>query len=213
MAKNKRKSFSKVTVSSPVLTNLDKIPPKLDILENNLSSEKVIEIPQDLKIENIDANTEEPKFSDEVYKNIKDYEYQLSLGILCLGESINTNELEILTKSEITDELEVLTKSEITDELEVLTKSEITDEFEILTKSEIITELEILTKLEETNKLEIVNHSGEIIVSEIDNNQDKNISNDKKNTIELTEIKILNEETIQSNNKSINCGRKYCCIL
>jgi hypothetical protein len=207
MAKNKRKSFSKVTVSSPVLTNLDKIPPKLDILENNISSEKVIEIPQDLKIENIDANTEEPKFSNEVYKNLKDYEYKLSQGILCLGESINTNELEVLTKSEITTELEVLNKPEITDEFEILTKSEITDEFEILNKSEI------LTKLEETNKLEIVNNSGEIIVSEIDNNQDKNISNDKKNTIELTEIKILNEETIQSNNKSINCGRKYCCIL
>jgi hypothetical protein len=223
MAKNKRKSFSKVTVSSPVLTNLDKIPPKLDILENNLSSEKVIEIPQDLKIENIDANTEEPKFSDEVYKNIKDYEYQLSLGILCLGKSIN--ELKVLTKPEITTELkvltisEILTKSEITAESEILTKSEITEELEVLSKleitteSEITAELEVLTKLEEINKLEIVNQSGEIIVSEIDNNQDKNISNDKKNTIELTEIKILNEETIQSNNKSINCGRKYCCIL
>ena len=111
MAQNKRKSFSKVTVSSPILTNLDKIPPKLDILENNLSFEKVIEISQDLKTENIDANTEEPKFSDEVYKNLKDYEYQLSLGLLYLGKNIN--ELEVLTKPEITNELEVITKQEI----------------------------------------------------------------------------------------------------
>ena len=165
MAKNKRKSFSKVTVSRPVLTNLDKIPSKLDILENSLSSEKVIEIPQDLNTNTINVNTEEPKFSDKVNKNLRDHEYKSSQGLLYLGESNNVTESEVLTKQEETTELEVLTKQE------------------------------------------------EIIVSEIDNKQDKNISNEKKNTIELTEVKILNEDTIQSNNKSINCSRKYCCIL
>jgi hypothetical protein len=219
MAKNKRKSFSKVTVSRPVLTNLDKIPSKLDILQNNLSSEKVIEIPQDLNTNTIDVNTEEPQFSDKVNKNLKDYEYKLSQGLLYLGENINTTELEetteleILTKQEETTELEILTKQEETTETEVLTKQEETTETEVLTKQEETTETEVITKQEEINKLEIANQSGKIIVSEIDNKQDKNISNDKKNTIELTEVKILNEETIQSNNKSINCSRKYCCIL
>jgi hypothetical protein len=187
MAKNKKKSFSKVSVSSPILNSseneqikvaeLNTITPKLDVDENKLLSKEVIELPNAVT-------------SDEFTETIK---------------SLETSELT-KTKETLCNE-DNRKVSETNLDIEYRKNDEVIA-FEIV-EPEVTLEHKLdknISSNEEKNIVELT----EIQIKY----EEQNISNnDKKNSVELTEIQIINEESVTPNKNSTNCGRKYCSIL
>jgi hypothetical protein len=207
MAKNKRKSFSKVTVLQPETnTTLNITENKLESLEDTKLSTEITnnEIIEQIKTFELKEDKEnlDKILNIEVIEKLNDYNNLLSQGILCQQENI--------IQSNNIDE----NKSKLSLE------KELNDDQYIIINEENINEL--LKEKEENNCIDEKINTTEI--KEI-KTEEKNISNTEKNIIELneikkeenkiemTEIKIESQETQTSKNKSISCGRKFCSIL
>jgi len=210
MAKNKRKSFSKVTVVRPETnTTLNLTENQLQSLEDTklsteITNNEIVEEMKSLELkeckENLEENLEktlEETFSMEVIEKLNDYNNMLS-------------QQENIKQSYNIDE----NKSKLSLE------KELTDEQYIIINDENINEL--LKEKEENNCID--EKINTIEIKEI-KTEEKNISNTEENIIEIKEIKtvenkiemieikIENEETQTSKNKLTSCGRKFCSIL
>jgi hypothetical protein len=193
MAKNKKKSFSKVNVSVPIINSSDNNEPiKLDELNTIPSQidEEAIELPKGLTsveytetTKPLETNeltkTAEALYNDEACQKLKEHDCKIS------------DEQSFTEK----DECYILINEDnkVSEDKNLVIVNEIV-------VSEVTLELDnnVSNKEEEKNTVELTE------------NQNKN---EEKNSVELTEIQNKNEETDTTDEKLKNCSRKFCSIL
>jgi hypothetical protein len=223
MAKNKKKSFSKVNVTRPILNISDNNEAvKLDqnkvlaeednTFQNTLTSDKFTET---IKALETDENTKsvELLFNNEVCQKLKEHDYKISdeqpyiLNDKCLTLVNQDN-------NKTSEDENLVIVNEI---VETKVINEIDNNISIFKEKNNTIELNEIKDTNETKNISIneeKNNTIELIEIK-DTNETKNISinEEKNNTIELNEIQIKNKETETIENKSTNCSRKFCSIL
>ena len=193
MAKNKKKSISKIIISNPIsncidndnahnLEELSTPTPALDVCENNsiLDESTTVHELTELVQNTIPINTVNPNKDKE---NIQ----------------IQSEPTDITKTIEPIEPIETIETIETIKTIETI-ETTVTN----LVERNII--LEILDTLEKTENIK-----DDIVLSEQE--QISNNIDDKIDNIELTEIEIKNEETNSSQKKSSGCSRGWCSIL
>jgi hypothetical protein len=198
MAKNKKKSFSKVNVSLPIINSSDKNKPiKLDELNtipsqmdvNNQLDEEPIELPNALSSDEY----------TETIKQLETNEHTITAEVLCNDEDcqkLKEHDCKISAEQSFTEKDECYThinedNNKVSDDTNLVIVNGIVETEVTLERDHNVSNNE-----EKKNTVELIE-----------------IQNKEKNTVELTEIQIKNEESETTEKKLTNCSRKFCCIL